>query len=52
MLSEGPYRKDANFDMEELHIIHNNFLIDSYANLITRVKGKKILKNMPADLNF
>jgi methionyl-tRNA synthetase len=51
-LSEGPYTRDANFNLEALHITHNNFLIDSYANLITRVKGKKILKNLSEDLNF
>ena len=51
-LTEGPYNKDINFDLNRLHIYHNNFLIDSYLNMTTRVKGKKILKNLPSDLKF
>jgi len=52
MLAEGPYRKDASFLMENLHSIHNNFIADSFINMITRIQNKKILKKMPPNLQF
>lgn len=44
-LSEGPAgSRDCNFDYQKLLELHNNFLADSYVNMINRVKGKKVLK--------
>ena len=45
-LGQGPLRKDMDFSDEFLTNTHNSFFIDSYMNLLFRIMGKKIVKNI------
>ena len=40
------------FNPENLLITHNNFLIDGFINMITRIKNKKIVKNLNQSLTL
>ena len=46
-LAEGPQNKDCNFEENKLLEINNSFLANSFANMLSRISGKKILKNLP-----
>jgi methionyl-tRNA synthetase len=50
LLANGPYTKDMSFNPESLMVMHNNFLIDGFINMITRIKNKKIVKNLDQSL--
>jgi len=49
-LSQGPLLKDMDFSYEKLTLVHNEFLIDAYMNLLQRVTGKKIMKKLGEEI--
>lgn len=46
-LAKGPLLKDVSFSNDKLMRMHNDFLIDQYANLLQRtLSAKKLIKCM------
>lgn len=51
-LSSGPQFKDIDFCEDTLaNNYHNQYFIDSFMNLLFRISGKKILKNLSGEIN-
>lgn len=43
-MSQGPMRKDMDFDLESLALVHNSLLCGQYLNMLHRTLSKKVLK--------